>query len=233
MNKVRVPGETVQDVLHGADVIVGLIVGRTVRNFHRALGHGRAAEAAGLMEKGGGIVGAHVVAGLVPHQNLGFHHGALALTPIVNVGDHVLILEGALDGVDGPVHDQLVVHIQKRDGGLDQLVGQHGGGKRHPLIRTHIYGSPVRNDAVAGDCLDVLFVGVDQVLPLGAHGQRVKRQVTPVIFHIPGLHFPAYQYLSQINSFHRTSPFLFAPARPEKGRIGGRRRWLCVLFNKQ
>ena len=141
------------------------------------------------MEEGGGVVGADGLAGLVADQDLGLDDRALAFAPVIDVDDLVLPLEGALDGIDGLVPDDLVIHVQESDRGLDDLICQHGSRKGHPLIGFDIDSSPVRDGPIGGDGLEVLLIGIHQVFFLGADGQRIEGDIAPVVLHVAGLHF--------------------------------------------
>ena len=111
MDEVGVSGEAVEQVLHRADVVRRHAVRSAVRDLHAAFGPWMTAEAAGLVEEGAGIIRAHRVAGFVPHVDLRADHGAAALPPVIHIHDLILPLEGAFDGVNGTMHDDLVVHV--------------------------------------------------------------------------------------------------------------------------
>ena len=234
MHQVGVPRQPVQQILHGADIVVCFHIRLPLRNDHGALGHGLPAKAAGLVEKCGGIIGADRVAGLIPHIHPRLDHRALAFAPIVHVGDHILILKRSLDRIDGAVHDDLMIHVQKRNGGLDQFVGDHGGGQRHPLIRLYIHRAPVGDRPVGGQRFQNLFIGVLQILRLGTHRQRVQCDVPPVVLHIAGFRPQSYQ-LCQIDLFHGQAPFSYcftsetgAPTRSWCARLSQAQRCLAL-----
>ena len=87
MNKIGIACQTIKKILNRTDIIIQFKIRFAIGNYNVTLWHWFAAETAGFMEEGGGIIGTHHIACFVADVDSGFDNSSFAFTAVIDIGD--------------------------------------------------------------------------------------------------------------------------------------------------